>query len=160
MLREFDQAYFDLPSQPSKIETAVEKSSPFKQLLLTDLEGKKAPVISGKRNLIVFWATWCEPCIDEIPLFNKLLEQYPNLNIASINLDPSDSLPQFVKDNDIRYQVLVDKSGTIEEKFAVSSIPLTIMLDENGKELWKVLGNDKPALEKNMKSTMSQASNE
>src|ERR1700752_4347786 len=46
----------------------------------------KAADLKGKVSIIDFWATWCEPCIAEIPKFNQLQEQYPNVQVIGITV--------------------------------------------------------------------------
>src|SRR5919197_4395685 len=46
----------------------------------------KAAELKGKVSVIDFWATWCEPCIAEIPKFNQLHEQYPNIQVIGITV--------------------------------------------------------------------------
>ena len=81
-------------------------------------------------------------------MINKLQSEEPGLQIISINLDRSDQveLAKLTKQNDIKYPVVADPSGEMERFFSIRVLPSTIMLNEAGKEVWRVLGNNKKHL--------------
>src|SRR5437868_15437399 len=55
----------------------------------------KAADLKGKVSVIDFWATWCEPCLAEIPKFNQLQAEYPNVQVIGITvMSPADTIQQ------------------------------------------------------------------
>ena len=87
-------------------------------LALSDLKGK--PVI------INFWATWCGPCVREMPAFERLKEDFGDeIGIIAVNCgDDADTVKDFVDENGYTFPVALDPSN---------SIPYTVVLDANGK---------------------------
>jgi thiol-disulfide isomerase/thioredoxin len=97
----------------------------------------------GKKILIVFWSSYCPPCIREFPYIQKVYDKHKddkNLEIVTYSLDLSlapDSLKQYIKDKDINYPVLVDdKPIESKENFAkmfdVFGAPSFWVIDEKG----------------------------
>ena len=105
---------------------------------LADLNGKehKLSDYNGKNVLIVFWATWCRPCLAEIPhliaLRNTVSED--ELAILAISNEPADLLKRFVGKSRINYTVLSSSRIALPAPFdRVTSIPTTFFIDSNGK---------------------------
>lgn len=98
---------------------------------------------SGEKTYIVnFWATWCKPCIAELPFFNKLAEEYNNeeVEIILVSLDSKEgikkSLIPFLEKNNIRSEVvlLADKRTNewidkVDESWS-GTIPATLIYDQ------------------------------
>lgn len=97
-----------------------------------DLESKR-----GKVLLLDFWATWCQPCIAEIPMFNALQKSYNErgLEIVAISLDEEgvEVVKPFLKKNPMNYTVAIGDLK-LAEKFGVTeSIPVAILVDKKGR---------------------------
>ncbi len=98
----------------------------------------------GSITLLVFWATWCQPCIMEIPSLNKLQAEFQNsgLKIISINVDD----PQGYKISEIRkrypiqYPVLLGDEAVMAKFGGISSLPTSFFVSKDGKLLEKVEG--------------------
>ncbi len=90
----------------------------------------------GKVSLIVYWATWCAPCLEEIPsliaLRNEFTEQ--EVDIIGVNLDePSKNIDPFVKARNINYEI-VRNNESLDRAFGpVRFIPTIVVLDQDGK---------------------------
>src|SRR5437867_12172926 len=68
----------------------------------------KAADLKGRVSVIDFWATWCEPCIAEIPKFNQLRDQYPNVQVIGITvMSPREDIKPKVQEVGMKYTVLV-----------------------------------------------------
>ncbi|MCC8427214.1 TlpA disulfide reductase family protein [Mucilaginibacter sp. UR6-11] len=97
----------------------------------------------GKVIFISFWATWCPPCIAEMPSINQLYIQFranPNMMIISVDGDSDfrKSLP-FIKKNDFIlpvYKVL----GQITESLQSNTIPTTLIIDKSGRIVFRHQG--------------------
>ncbi|MGL4464836.1 MAG: TlpA family protein disulfide reductase, partial [Planctomycetia bacterium] len=111
-----------------------------------NLDGDKFDVKSlrGKVVLVDFWATWCGPCVAEMPhvkeVYEKLHEK--GFEVVGVSLDQSaDDLKEFVKEKEIAWPQIFfpadeDKAGwenPLAKKFFVNAIPKTFLLDRDGK---------------------------
>jgi len=87
--------------------------------------------IKSSSLLLIFWATWCTPCMQELPDLIKLAKQMPldKLTIIGINGDEKENFLAVRKAIDelgINFPVVMDADGSIYEKFSVSAIPYFI----------------------------------
>lgn len=96
-------------------------------LALSDLKGK--PVI------INFWATWCGPCVREMPAFERLKEDFGDeIGIIAVNCgDDADTVKDFVDENGYTFPVALDENYEVAMLYPSNSIPYTVVLDTNGK---------------------------
>ena len=119
----------------------VGKPYPFK---LTGLNGNEVSTDKWKGKVIVmdFWATWCKPCVAEMPKLKKLYEEYHDrgLEVVGISSDFKRApLTEYVKDNDIRWpQVYVKDLGekrqtALQKATGVMGIPRYFVIDRDGK---------------------------
>lgn len=104
---------------------------------MTLLEGGTVSFESyrGKKVLLNFWATWCGPCVGEMPAFQKLSEEYPDeLVILAVNCsEERDAVQKFIKNNEYTFPIVLDTDGAIQEMFGgITSIPVTVIIDEEG----------------------------
>ncbi len=111
--------------------------------IATEMYSSKAKV-----NMVVFWASWCAPCRQEIPELKKLAEKYnrSELNIVSVSIDESrKSWLSAVAAEQMNWpQLIIPESNRqhLKEKFEVGAIPYTLFLDSNGKLITRFIGND------------------
>jgi len=95
-------------------------------------------------NLVVFWATWCPGCVDELPKIQKLQEQYGEIvNIVTVNTTAVEragkaSVEKFLKDNNYTFEVIYDETGRISNYYNVSYIPLNLIYDNDGSLIERV----------------------
>lgn len=97
---------------------------------LADYRGKKAVLID-------FWATWCSPCIDEIPTIKRIAETYRDqgLEVVGVSLDHDEqALRDFVKEENLSYVQVFDKekSDAIAKSYGVWGIPSVFLVNKNG----------------------------
>ena len=97
-----------------------------------------------KLFLINFWATWCPPCIKEIPELIRLKEKYKkDIEVVFISVDsnPSKVIPKFLKKNNFEDLVIfVDKKLTISKKLNVKIMPTTLLINNQLEELSRIEG--------------------
>ncbi len=104
---------------------------------LADLDGKphRLENYRGKVVLLDFWASWCAPCRKELPSIEKFHREYRDkgLVILAINSETQNVARSFVKKNGYTFPVVRDAEGTVFDDYAVSSIPVTIVIDRTGR---------------------------
>jgi thiol-disulfide isomerase/thioredoxin len=121
----------------------------FQKFSLPDKYGRNDEIYESgsKVNMLVFWASWCAPCRQEIPDLKKLFEKYnrDELNIVSISIDNSSTLwEKAIESEKMSWpQLLLPDSNRqyFTEKFEISAVPYTLFLDKNGKLIDRVIGN-------------------
>lgn len=99
-----------------------------KSLTLSKLEGKRGVVL-------VFFATWCPSCMEEVPHVKKFVEESRDKNILvyGVNLQqPQKIVDKFVKSYDVNYRVLLDP-GAVAKSYGVVGIPYVVGIDGTGK---------------------------
>jgi peroxiredoxin len=89
---------------------------------------------NGKVRLIDFWATWCKPCVEEIPMFKELQAAYGErgFTIVAISDEPSGVIREFVETHAIDYPNLIDP-GDVAEQYGVLALPSAYLIDREGK---------------------------
>ncbi|OQW94629.1 MAG: hypothetical protein BWK79_05225 [Beggiatoa sp. IS2] len=110
---------------------------------LLDLEGKirKNAEWDGKIVIVNFWATWCPPCIAEIPIFIELQQQYEKQGIQFIGIaiDQLESVQNFAKKQQINYPILIgnnnDEAISISRNFGndLGALPFTAIINQRGE---------------------------
>ena len=134
---------------------------------LTDLSGKKVTLSSFKNKkavILSFWATWCPFCLREVPKLKELHSKFSNrgLEIISINIaanDPISRVKEFKKSQKIPYSVLYDQDQAVSRTYAVSGIPVTLIIDPEGLILFRGYGLPEDAVQYFEKSLAANKEN-
>jgi thiol-disulfide isomerase/thioredoxin len=100
---------------------------------------------AGKGLIINFWATWCAPCVREMPQLNRLsaFVRENQIEVLTISEDRNGlkSVPKFYKSYNLYdLPVLVDKKGKLMRSFAAKGLPLTVLVNQHGQEVGRVVG--------------------
>ena len=103
---------------------------------LQNIEGKTVK-LSDFRGTVVginFWATWCAPCVFEMPMFQEMYEEYsPGLEILAINNQESaDVVLPFIEKMGLTYEILYDPDAQTALDFQVIGFPTTYFVDREG----------------------------
>ena len=125
--------------------------NPAKKINFFDLEtldGKKIKVaeklVKKKLILINFWATWCPPCIKEIPDLIKLKKKFDkdiDIIFVSVDANPAKVIPNFLKKNELEnFQTYIDKKLNLTKELGVKVMPTTLVINEGLFELSRVEG--------------------
>lgn len=89
----------------------------------------------GDVVMINFWATWCGPCRQEMPLLDELYGRYQRVgfSLLGINIDDdSRRAMAMVKELGVRFPVLFDEEKKVSKLYEVEAMPMTILLDREG----------------------------
>jgi thiol-disulfide isomerase/thioredoxin len=119
---------------------------PLPPLNLQDFDGKTVPADSLKGSIVVldFWATWCKPCLAEIPALNHLQEKYGNRGVKVIGVtmasgEAKEVMP-FVGKTKMRYTVLMGDDDQAYD-FNVMAFPTTYLITKDMKVFRRYLGS-------------------
>jgi thiol-disulfide isomerase/thioredoxin len=89
----------------------------------------------GKAVILDFFATWCTPCIQQIPHLAEIHEKYDSSDVVILSIgsstDTADDLEQFKEEHDMSWKVARDTVGTFD-KYSVQYIPKLVILDQEG----------------------------
>jgi len=113
-----------------------------------DLSGTLRPLDSwaGKVLLCNFWATWCAPCREEMPLLQETRRKYASMGaeVVGIGIDRADKIRQFASEFYISYPLLVAETGGIELMRKLGNgegaLPFTVILDRHGAIAYRSVG--------------------
>ena len=101
---------------------------------LQEIDGNSVNFNTSKNKVVLinFWATWCPPCIAEMPSLHKLYDDYENtVDFYFVSNEEIDVLNEFLGKNNYSFKVHVPKTK-YPDTFDVSSIPRTFLIDKNG----------------------------
>lgn len=112
---------------------------------LKSLDGKTISLSDMQGNLVVlhFWATWCVPCVKEMPEFQKAHESFKDkkIKILAINLAESKkNVEKFIQSYSLRLPILLDKFGKVAAKYKVTGLPVTYFIAPDGIVRERILG--------------------
>ena len=120
---------------------------PAPELGLMDMEGDAVSLsdLRGRVVLVNLWATWCAPCVEEMPALQALHTDLggPDFQVAAISADRggANQVRPFLAAHDIdMLPVYLDPEGKSMRAFAVRGLPTTILLDRQGNELGRLEG--------------------
>ncbi len=136
---------------------AVKEGSEAPDFSLPDLDGKmhRLSDYRGKVVFLNFWATWCDPCKDEMPsmeMLHRTLKDKPFVIIA-VSVDKNrEDIDEFLKEYNISFLILHDRKGKIKELYKTTGVPETFIIDQNGIIAEKVWGPRDWTRQENLKT--------
>lgn len=110
------------------------------------LDGKPLNLAGEKGNVIFLnvWATWCGPCRFETPELQALQNQYAakGLKVIGVSVDEgeTEAVKTFVAEQKITYPIALDPEGRIANLLQTTVLPTSLLLDRNGKIVWRQIG--------------------
>lgn len=133
-------------------KVGLAKSNIAPDFTLNDLEDSSHTLSEyrGKVVLVDFWATWCPPCVVEIPGILKLYNEYKGKGLVVLGVSFDTNLKRlriFVAKNKIEYPVLINARALIK-LYKVRAIPTAYLIDRDGKIVEKFIGYKKGYKEK------------
>lgn len=123
------------------------EGAPLPDFSLSDLNGRSHTLSDyrGKVVMVNFWATYCGPCIKEMPSIERLKEKMAGKNFAilAVNMaeETADVKAFFTKHKiKVTFPVLLDPEGGVVEQWMISAVPTTFILDPKGKIQYALYG--------------------
>ena len=129
-----------------KSQVGLEVGMQAPDFTLRNLNGNLEGLSEFKNKVVVlnFWATWCAPCLEEMPAFEKLYRRYRSqgLTVIAVSLDKGDTskVEKFVDEHSLTFPVLLDLDGIAERIYPSFTIPFTYVIDKKGRIAARVDG--------------------
>jgi len=116
---------------------AAAGAGPAPNFTLKSLSGKnlKLSEMTGNVVLINFWASWCGPCREEMPLLNALHKKYEPLGFTVIGVNVEEQAANargFLNDFPVDFPVLLDNKNQVSKMYNVIAMPTTVVVDRDG----------------------------
>jgi thiol-disulfide isomerase/thioredoxin len=131
-------------AEPALRPWPAAQATPPLQLVGLDGQDWDLAGLRGKVVVVNFWASWCEPCVHELPVLGALSGR-PGFDqrvaVIGVNYkEPLDAIERFTAAHPIPYPVLRDKTGEMFKRWTGGVMPTTILVDRKGRARWRSAG--------------------
>ena len=104
---------------------------------LQSVDGKTVSLAQFKGDVVMinFWASWCGPCRQEMPLLDNIYKQYKDMGfvLLGVNVEPdSHNANAWLKKTPVSYPVLYDPKSQVSQLYQVQAMPTTVIIDRQG----------------------------
>ena len=120
----------------------------YDNVIFLNKKDQKININESKGNLLIlnFWATWCEPCKEEMPSLDRLQvnPELDNIKIFAINIgkEKLNKVNKFFVDLNIKnFEPYFDPPTTLAKKFSLRGIPTSILINKEGQEFARIIGS-------------------
>jgi thiol-disulfide isomerase/thioredoxin len=130
-----DLDHLTVDHTPANVPAVVFSDAAGKPVALTSLKGRYV--------LLNLWATWCAPCVKELPELAQLKTAMPQVQIVAVNVgrDNSAQTAAFLATHGAGgLTAFVDSNAALLRTFSAQGLPLSILIDRNGKEIARAIG--------------------
>lgn len=124
-----------------------EEKIPAPDFTLMTMDNKKLSLkdFKGKYIFLNFWATWCGPCIDEMPSMERLYQKFKskkNFAMLAVSIDKggAEVVEKFKAENKFTFTVLLDRDSEVAAAYGVMGIPSTYLIDTQGFVINRAVG--------------------
>jgi thiol-disulfide isomerase/thioredoxin len=119
--------------------------TPLPDFTLTDSQGGKLELqsLTGKPVLINLWATWCAPCVVELPMLDSIAaDSASELKVLTVSQDMQpDKVAGFLSERGLdRLEPWLDPDNDLSFHYGTGTLPTTILYDADGREVWRFIG--------------------
>ena len=116
---------------------AADPSGPAPQFTLPEKGGGELNLAQYKGQVVMlnFWASWCGPCRQEMPLLEDIYKKYNKLGftLIGVNVEPdSKAADDWLKQTPVTFPILYDKDSKVSQMYDVSGMPSTVIIDRKG----------------------------
>ena len=116
------------------------------EFLADSINGKPVSLSNFPESPIIlnFWASWCPPCRDETPHFEKIWRLYKEKDVVVIGINVQDDLNsanEYISEFDVTFINGMDKNGRIMVDYGVTGLPVTFFLDREGMIIGRWVGS-------------------
>jgi thiol-disulfide isomerase/thioredoxin len=109
--------------------------------ILTDSSGQKKKLSEYRGSVVIlsFWASWCGPCLMELPTFAELERKYHDrgLQVLAVNVDDGDDgknfAPEFWKKKSLSFSYFFDEGKAVAQQFQIDTLPSNFVIDRKGR---------------------------
>ena len=122
------------------------KGMPAPEFRLPDLDGQMVNLAdyTGKVVLLNIWATWCPPCVEEMPSMEKLYQELKEEDFvilaASIDASGREVVAPFMESHKLNFPALTDTQGKLQDLYQTTGVPESFIIDKNGIIAEKIIG--------------------
>lgn len=126
--------------------TAPRVGKPLPDFTLPDLQGRTVQLtaLRGKIVFVNVWATWCPPCIEEMPTIQQLYERLrpQGLEVLAVSLDAlgAQVVGPFMQSRRLTFPALLDVMSTLQRVYRTTGVPESFIVDRNGLLVEKIIG--------------------
>ncbi|MCZ6875329.1 MAG: TlpA disulfide reductase family protein [bacterium] len=142
----FVMLYGILTRQTDNVGDGPQVGMALTDFTLSDLQGH-AVRLSDLRGQVVFinvWATWCPPCIEEMPTIQRLYDMLHErgLEVLAVSLDAlgKQVIVPFVREHQLSFPVLLDTQSMLERLYQTGGVPESFIVDKQGRLVEKIVG--------------------
>jgi cytochrome c biogenesis protein CcmG/thiol:disulfide interchange protein DsbE len=99
--------------------------------------------LRGKTVVLNFWASWCGPCRDELPILEEVSKRWRGKNVVFVGVDARDvrsDARSFLERYGVTYPNVYDGKGSLLGRYGVGGVPETYFVDAAGKVRWRIAG--------------------
>ena len=125
-------------------EQLIDKKSP--DFLAVGIDGDPVSLSNylGSPIVLNFWASWCPPCRDETPHFEKIWRLYRQKDVVVLGINVQDTLAdadEYIREFDVTFTNAIDKNGKIMVDYGVTGLPVTFFIDRDGIIIGRWVGS-------------------
>jgi peroxiredoxin len=126
---------------PANDEARVGPGTPVPDYAARTIDGsvpeRRLADLRGQVVLVNIWATWCPPCLEELPSMQRLWDAYRDrgLRVIAVSIDDTDAddlIREFVSEHGLTFEILHDPAATIMDAFQASGVPQSFLIDRRG----------------------------